>query len=105
MQYILRRLLWVAITLGVVSLLTFVLIFATGDPALMLTPTRPGQMPNPKLVALIRQQYGLDQPLYRQYLYYMGNLLRGNLGDSYYFRRPVTELLAEKLPTTALMAG
>jgi peptide/nickel transport system permease protein len=105
MQYILRRLLWVAITLGVVSLLTFVLVFATGDPALMLTPTRPGQMPNPKLVALIRQQYGLDQPLYRQYLSYMGNLLRGNLGDSYYFRRPVAALLAEKLPTTALMAG
>lgn len=105
MQYILRRLLWVVITLGVVSLLTFGLVFATGDPAIMLTPTRPGQMPNPKLVALIRQQYGLDQPIYRQYLYYMGNLLRGNLGDSYYFRRPVTELLAEKLPTTALMAG
>ena len=105
MRYLLRRLLWVAITLGVVSLLTFVLVFATSDPALMLTPTRPGQMPNPKLVALIRQQYGLDQPLYRQYLSYMGNLLRGNLGDSYYFRRPVTALLAEKLPTTAFMAG
>lgn len=105
MRYLLRRLLWVAITLAVVSLLTFVLIFATGDPALMLTPTRPGQLPNPKLVALIRQQYGLDQPIYRQYLAYMGNLLRGNLGDSYYFHRPVTALMAEKLPITALMAG
>ncbi len=104
-RYILRRLLWIVITLGVVSLLTFGLVFATGDPALMLTPTRPGQLPNPQLVAQIRRQYGLDQPLYLQYLAYMGNLLRGNLGDSYYFRRPVTELLAEKLPTTALMAA
>lgn len=104
-RFILRRFLWIVIALAVVSLLTFVLIFATGDPAIMLTPTRPGQMPDLKLVAMTRERYGLDQPIYIQYLRYMGNLLRGDLGDSYYFRRPVTELLAEKFPTTALMAG
>ena len=61
-RYILRRMLWIAATLLVVSLLTFGLVFAVGDPAVMLTPTRPGQAPKPELVAFIRQQYGLDQP-------------------------------------------
>ncbi len=105
MHYILRRLLWIAATLIVVSLLTFALVFAVGDPAVMLTPTRPGQAPKPELVALIRRQYGLDQPLFVQYVRYMGRLLRGDLGDSYYFHRPVAQLLAEKLPTTACLAG
>ncbi len=104
-RYILRRLLWIAATLIVVSLLTFALVFAVGDPAVMLTPTRPGQAPKPELVALIRRQYGLDQPLYIQYVRYMGKLLQGDMGDSYYFHRPVAQLLAEKLPTTACMAG
>lgn len=105
LRFILRRLLWIVMTLVVASLLTFSLIFAVGDPAVMLTPTRPGQAPKPQLVALIRKQYGLDQPIHIQYVRYMGNLLRGNLGDSYYFRRPVTQLLSEKFPVTACLAG
>lgn len=52
----------------------------------------------------MRQQYGLDQPIHVQYLTYMGRLLRADLGDSYYFRRPVTETLLGKLPATALLA-
>ena len=67
-RYILRRLLWIAATLIVVSLLTFALVFAVGDPAVMLTPTRPGQAPKPELVAFIRRQYGLDQPMYVAYV-------------------------------------
>lgn len=104
-QYCLRRLLWLVIALGAVSMLTFTLIFVTGDPAVMLTPTRPGQSPNLQLVAITREQYGLDRPVPVQYLRYMGNLLRGNLGESYYYHRPVTELLLERFPTTALLAG
>lgn len=104
-QYCLRRVIWLVAALGVISLLTFSLIFITGDPAVMLTPTRPGQTPNPQLVATIRAQYGLDRPVHVQYFHYMGNLLRGNLGESYFFHRPVTELLLEKFPATALLAG
>lgn len=103
--YIIRRLLWIAVTMVGVSLLTFVLIFASGDPAEMLAPQRAGQEPDPAAVAAVRQAYGLDQPLPVQYGRYMGKLLTGDMGYSYYFRRPVRELLLQKFGATALLAG
>ncbi len=100
-RYLLRRLLWTLFTLFGVSLFTFLLIFAgPSDPAQALV----GQKATGVSVEHIRQQYGLDQPLYRQYFRYMGQLVRGNLGDSYYFRRPVLEAMLNKLPATALLA-
>ena len=100
-RYLLRRLLWTAITLLGVSLFTFLLIFAgPSDPAQALV----GEKATGVSIEHIRQQYGLDQPLYRQYLTYMGQLVRGNLGNSYYFRKPVLDAILSKLPATALLA-
>jgi peptide/nickel transport system permease protein len=100
-RYLIRRLLWLLFTLFGVSLLTFVLIFAgPTDPANALV----GERAQGVSVEHIRQQYGLDQPLYVQYFRYMGNLLRGDFGDSFYFRRPVLEAILEKLPATAMLA-
>ncbi|MDQ3248387.1 MAG: ABC transporter permease [Chloroflexota bacterium] len=100
-QYLLRRLLWTLITLLGVSALTFVLIFAgPADPAKALV----GQKATSVSIAHVRQQYGLDKPLVVQYAAYMSRLLRGDLGESYYFRRPVREALLVKFPATALLA-
>jgi peptide/nickel transport system permease protein len=100
-RYIIRRLLWTGLTLFGVSLITFILVFAgPTDPAQALV----GEKAQGVSIEHVRKLYGLDQPIYVQYLRYMGNLLRGNLGDSYYFRRPVAETLAEKFPATALLA-
>jgi peptide/nickel transport system permease protein len=100
-QYILRRLLWMLITLFGVTLLTFLLVFAgPTDPARALV----GEKATGVSIEHIRQQYGLDKPLYIQYFTYMGRLLQGDLGQSYYFRRPVTEALLNRLPATALLA-
>ncbi len=100
-QYIIRRLLWTLITLFGVSLLTFLLIFAgPTDPAQALV----GDKATGVSIDHIRQQYGLDKPLYSQYLTYMSHVLRGDLGDSYYFRQPVTKILFSRLPATALLA-
>lgn len=100
-QYALRRLLWMIITLIGVSILTFLLIFSGPvDPALALV----GPKADAKAIAQVRQQYGLNQPLYVQYGRYMSHLLRGDLGDSFYFRQPVTTALFNKLPATALLA-
>ncbi|MFN8445145.1 MAG: ABC transporter permease [Caldilineaceae bacterium] len=100
-QYILRRLLWMLITLFGVSILTFILIFAGPvDPALALV----GPKADSVAIAQVRQQYGLDQPLYVQYARYLSHLLRGDLGQSFYFRQPVREALFAKLPATALLA-
>jgi peptide/nickel transport system permease protein len=56
-------------------------------------------------LALLRHKYGLDQPLYIQYLKWMGQLFQGNLGESIKMHRPVSELIAERLPNTLLLVG
>lgn len=104
MKYLLRRLFFILITLLAVTALTYVLIFASGDPALMLAPHKPGLDPSPEVVAAIRKQYNLDQPLPVQYVTYLSQLAQGQLGDSYFFRRPVRDLLFEKFPNTLLLA-
>lgn len=100
-QYLLRRLLWTLITILGVAVLTFLLVFAgPTDPARALV----GEKATGVSIEHLRQQYGLDQPLYVQFLTYLGRLARGDLGDSYYFRKPVVEALFSRLPATALLA-
>ncbi|HXF59966.1 MAG TPA: ABC transporter permease [Caldilineaceae bacterium] len=100
-QYLIRRLVWMLITLFGISLITFLLIFAVPvDPARALV----GDRAQGVSIEHVRQYYGLDLPLHRQYLNYMGRLLRGDLGESYYFRRPVAEALLVRLPATVLLA-
>ncbi len=104
LAYSLRRVFYLLITLFFTTLLTFLLIFASGDPAEFLIPVRPGQQPSQALIEQIRKQYGLDQPLWVQYARYMSNILRGNLGNSWYFHRPVSQLIIERFPNTAKLA-
>ena len=52
----------------------------------------------------IRQQYRLDQPLYVQYLYWVGGVLSGNLGESMRLKEPVLTLIAQKFPVTLQLA-
>jgi peptide/nickel transport system permease protein len=94
-------LLWTLITILGVTVLTFLLVFAgPTDPARALV----GEKATGVSIEHLRQQYGLDQPLYVQFLTYLGRLVRGDLGDSYYFRKPVVEALLSRLPATALLA-
>ncbi|WP_198347986.1 ABC transporter permease [Plantactinospora sp. KBS50] len=53
---------------------------------------------------MIRRQLNLDQPLYVQYLTWLGNVLQGDLGTSLFSRQPVLEILVERLPTTLQLA-
>lgn len=55
-------------------------------------------------VAALRHEYGLDQPVWIQYLKWMGNLLRGNLGLSLEYQRPNSELIGERLTLTVVLA-
>lgn len=100
--YIIRRLFWLIVTLLAVSIFTFVIIFAGPvDPVKALVgPKAQGEA----LVAL-RHQLGLDRPLYVQYLDYMGRLVRGDLGTSFFFKRPVSEALFSRFPATAQLAA
>jgi len=98
LQYILRRVLWMLITLFGVSLVTFVLIFAGPvDPARALV----GEKSQAATIEALRKDLGLDQPIYVQYVRYMGRLIQGDMGKSFYFNQPVAKALTEKLGATA----
>jgi peptide/nickel transport system permease protein len=100
-SYILRRLLWIAVTLLLVSMLTFALIAAgPTDAAQALS----GGRAQAASVEMLRERLGLDRPVHEQYLTYLGGLVRGDLGDSYYFDRPVATALMERFPATLQLA-
>jgi peptide/nickel transport system permease protein len=86
-------------TLILVSILVFSLQqLMPGDPALVMAGEQAG---DPQVVAQIRTEMLLDRPIPEQYLHWVGNVLRGNLGFSWHTRQPVARLIAEKLPVTA----
>jgi peptide/nickel transport system permease protein len=99
-RYILRRLISLIPLLLAVSICTFVLInLAPGDPI----STRFGLNLNsldPARIEQIRQELGLDDPLPVQYLRYLSNLLRGDMGRSLSTNRPVAQELLSRLPAT-----
>jgi peptide/nickel transport system permease protein len=99
--FILRR---IAIGIAVlisVSLITFMIAFVVpADPAIAVA----GAKADPKTLAEIRLQLGLDQPLYRQYAHYVDRMVHGDLGRSYIRRESVTSLLAQRFPATAILA-
>jgi oligopeptide transport system permease protein len=97
--YLLRRILYVGPVLFAVALVTFLLMHAvSGGPW-------DGDKPlDPVTVANLNHKYGLDQPLWQQFLTFIGNALRGDLGISYTNQgRPVTELLRSGFSTTATL--
>jgi len=76
-----------------------------GDPVSFLLR---GRKPSPEAVAEITKQFGLDKPMWQQYLNWVGHLFQGDLGRSLQFRQDVTTVLADRLPVTlglVVMAG
>jgi len=98
-RYIIRRLLWGVLLLILVSALMFVMfrVLPTGDPAKL----RAGRIQNPKVIAEIRHDLGLDKPLITQFWLYMkGVFLHFNLGYSYYSNASVKSLIISRIPPT-----
>jgi peptide/nickel transport system permease protein len=90
-----------------VSLLTFLIMKAApGDPVTqMLSRAEGGGGMEGAERERLREQLGLHHPLYKQYLLWLKQVLRGNLGESLISHRPVTTLMKEKLPNTVKLAG
>ncbi|NLV08004.1 ABC transporter permease subunit [Haloarcula rubripromontorii] len=101
-----KRLLTMAIVLLGVSLLTYGLIFVTpGDPArTILTQQMGGQAPSQDAVDQFRADNGLDDPFIVQYARWMGNAVQGDLGQSYYSDRSVSDMIVQRLPNTIALA-
>jgi peptide/nickel transport system permease protein len=100
-RFVLRRVAGIVAALALVSLFTFLMTFAIPhDPARAIV----GPRGTDEQLVFIRNQLGLDDPLVVQYGRYMGHLAQLDLGYSYTNRRPVLEILVERLPRTALLA-
>jgi peptide/nickel transport system permease protein len=84
-----------------VSILSFSMIYLSGDPAVALA----GEGSTNEDVETIRIYYGFDRPIYVQYLDWLWNALNGNLGTSNYLRSDVSEVIFERLPTTMLLGA
>ena len=96
-----RRLAQLVPTLFFVSILIFGLQqLLPGDPAMVLA----GEDRDPQVIAQIRERYHLDRPIPVQYLYWVGGVLRGDLGQSIRLNEPVSGLLIQKLPVTLQLA-
>jgi len=96
-----RLLQGLALVLAVV-VLNFVLVHAApGDPVETIAGASGGM--SPELMAELRTQYGLDKPLVVQLGVYLGKVLRGDLGYSYFFNLPVLAMIGERVPATLLL--
>ena len=101
MLNIVRRLLQAFITLvGALTVMFLILRLTPGDPVQIML----GDYRTPELEATLRARYGLDQPLPVQYVKYVGNILTGQLGVSYWRNQDVTVLVGAALPYTLQLA-
>jgi peptide/nickel transport system permease protein len=101
--WLLRRALQAVATFAVALTLLFVLMRAApGDPLSRLGEHRPLSREE---IQVLRARYGLDQPVGKQFVSFLSGLVRGDLGVSIEHGRPVTSLLAERLPATVLLGG
>jgi peptide/nickel transport system permease protein len=101
--WLFRRTLQAAVTFLVALGILFILMRAApGDPLSRLGGDRPI---SPREIAVLRARYGLDQPVGTQLASFLHGLVRGDLGVSIEYGRPVTALLAERLPATLLLGG
>ena len=101
-RYLAGRLLQIAPVLFGVSLIVFLLVrLIPGDPAISIL----GSRATPELVARVRDQLGLDLPMWQQYLNYLGNALHGDFGVSFFYQTDVSSLAGARIPLTLLLIG
>src|SRR5687768_5601925 len=100
-SFIARRLLATLPVLLIVSVLVFLMLRLTpGDPAAVLA----GDAASTEQIARIRQGLGLDRSVPEQYFIWFGHVLTGDLGQSYYYKTPVTTLIGQRLEPTLSLA-
>ena len=96
-RYVAKKAAIMLITVLAVSMITFLAFSAiSGNAATSML----GMQATPDRIAAIEREYGLDKPLIVQYLYWLGHFVRGNLGISYSYHIPVTQVLAGKVQVT-----
>lgn len=101
-KYLVRRLLaLLPVSLGVVTLTFAIIHLVPGDPVVAML----GETAGPADIVGMRHQLGLDRPLLEQYTAYLVGLAVGDLGESISYRKPVSQLIAERFPATIELAA
>src|SRR6478609_6488031 len=101
-RFLAQRLVLLLPTLLGVLVVTFLLLYvAPGDPVQAMV----GERADPETLARLRAELHLDDPLPKQFVHYVGGVLRGDLGTSYITRRPILGDLLERFPATLRLAG
>jgi len=102
--FLIRRVLQSIVVVLIVTVITFALLRSIpGNPAIAVMG--PSAYRNPQAIAQFNKVYGFDLPWWRQYLLWLGHLLRGQLGFSWKLNQSVASLLADRLPKTILLVG
>ncbi|MFN8521598.1 MAG: ABC transporter permease [Chloroflexota bacterium] len=101
LSFVAQRLGQSAVVLILVSIVSFALILLSGDPVAMMLPIHASEADR----LALQRQLGLDRPLVVQYLSFVGQAARGDLGESIKFNQPVLPLIASKLPLTLTLAA
>jgi peptide/nickel transport system permease protein len=101
LAYILRRLVQTIPVMLVVAVFIFLMLRLTpSDPAAIIA----GDNATAEQVAQIRSQLGLDQPILQQFVIWIGKVLRGDFGESFFFKKTVAELIGERIEPTLSLA-
>ncbi|WP_162559461.1 ABC transporter permease [Microvirga sp. 17 mud 1-3] len=96
-RYVLQRLLGMLVVMFVVVTIVFIIVrIAPGDPAAVML----GPDATPQDIAALRARLGLDRPLFVQYVFFLAQLIRGDLGESIFLNQPVLSALAERAEPT-----
>ena len=107
LRYIIHRLLLMIPTLLAISLIVFIIIqLPPGDylESYIAELQSQGESVDEQKIAFLRQHYGLDKPLYQQYLHWVGGILQGDFGYSFEYNLPVTEVVGDRLYITILIS-
>lgn len=102
-----RRLSYMVVILLAVSVIAFIIIqLPPGDylSSYIITLRSSGQLVDEAEIAALRKQYGLDLPIYGQYFVWMWKMLHGDLGRSFQWNKPVSDLIAERLALTIILS-
>lgn len=101
LAYLIKRLLWILLTMLLVSVLVFgITQILPGNAAIMIL----GEFATPEAIEALERQLGLNQPAYVQYLHWLGNLLKGDWGTSMQMSRPVLPVVLQALGNSLLLA-
>jgi len=101
LKFILNRLFQAIITALILLTIVFIIIRLSGDPIVWMVSPRASQ----EVRAEVIHRYGLDKSIIIQYFNYLGSMIKGDFGDSFYYSRPAMQVVMERVPVTLKLTG